>query len=77
MKRSIAICATVAVAAVAAGPAQADPGSPGTTFPEQPGTNNQQSCAAILSNPGATTAPRSLQASKITTNLFVDACLGG
>jgi hypothetical protein len=38
--------------AVGASPAWADAGSPGTTFPEQPGTHVQNACAAVTTNPG-------------------------
>ena len=66
----------VAALAIAAAPAAADPGAPGTTYPEQPGAHNSAGCSAVLSNPGATTAPRSATADAITTGLFSDACFG-
>ena len=77
MKRITKILASLAVAAVLAGPALADPGAPGTTFPEQPGSNVETGCAALVSNPGALSAPRSQTAFAITNAVFGDACFGG
>jgi hypothetical protein len=76
MKR-ISAALAVAALAVAAAPAAADPGAPGTTFPEQPGAHTSAACAAVLSNPGTTTAPLSATAASITTGLINDACSGG
>jgi hypothetical protein len=76
MKRITAIVASVALAALAAGPALADSGTPGTTFPEQPGGQPQTACAALVSNSGALSAPRSETAFAITNGLFGDACSG-
>jgi hypothetical protein len=75
--KRITTALAVAALAVAAGPAAADPGAPGTTFPEQPGSHTSAACSAVLSNPGATTAPRSATGDAITTGLFSDACFGG
>ena len=77
MKRAITFSATVAVAAIFAGPALADPGAPGTTFPEQPGAHPQAACAAIVSNSRALSAPRSATAFEITNGILSDACFGG
>ena len=77
MKRVVSAALAVAALAVTAAPAGADRGAPGTTFPEQPGSHPSMACAAIGSNPGTTTAPRSARADAITTGLFVDACFGG
>ena len=78
MKRiTIAAGLSIAVLAVTAAPALADPGAPGTTFPEQPGSNAQAGCAALVSNPGALSAARSPTAFAITSGLFGDACFGG
>jgi hypothetical protein len=77
MKRLVMTFASAVLMAAAAGPALADAGPPGTTFPEQPGTHVQNACAAVTSNPGATTAPRSATANAITSGLFADACSGG
>ena len=77
MKRTTTILASVAasmaIAALTAGPALADRGAPGTTFPEQPGANVQTGCAAVFSSaaPGAPMSPRALA---ITNGLFADAC---
>jgi hypothetical protein len=76
MRRITSIVVSVAVAAVGASPALANPGAPGTTFPEQPGSNPQAGCAALLSDAAALSAPRSATASTITNGLFGDACLG-
>lgn len=77
MKRLITLSTTIALTAVLTTPALADSGAPGTTFPEQPGTNPQQGCAALVSHPGALSAPRSPTARAITNALLGDACFGG
>jgi hypothetical protein len=76
MRRITAIVASVASVAQAAGAALADSGAPGTTFPEQPGSHTQTGCAALVSNSGALSAPRSETAFAITNGLFGDACFG-
>ncbi len=43
----------------------ADRGSPGSTFPEQPGTNGANGCNAVLANPGAGLANQSATANAI------------
>jgi hypothetical protein len=73
MKRISAALAITALA-IAAAPAGADRGAPGNTFPEQPGAHTAAGCSAVLSNPGATTAPVSATAAAITTSLIADAC---
>ena len=77
MRRVTATVASCAIAALTAGPALADPGAPGTTFPEQPGSHTQTGCAALVSKSGALSAPRSETAFAITNGLFGDACFGG
>jgi len=77
MKRLITLSTTIAVTATFVGPALADPSAPGTTFPEQPRSNPETACVALLSNPGAQSAPRSATAYTITNPLFGDACFGG
>ena len=77
MKRITTVVASVAIAALAASPALADPGTPGTTFPEQPGTQPQTACAALVSNSSALSAPRSQTAFAITNGVLGDACFGG
>jgi hypothetical protein len=72
---------TVAVLA-GAGPALADAGAPGSTFPEQPGTNAQTACTAVTSNPGTGFGGQAGQnasptALVIVNGLLVDACFGG
>jgi hypothetical protein len=67
------IAASTAIAALTAGPALADRGAPGTTFPEQPGTHVQTACAVLMTS-GAADAPMSPRAFAITSALFPDAC---
>ena len=78
MRRTTMILASVgasmAIAALTAGPALADRGAPGMTFPEQPGAHVQNACAAIM-NSGAVSAPMSPRALAITGGLFADACI--
>jgi hypothetical protein len=76
MKRITTTGLSIAVLALTASPALADPGAPGTTFPEQPGSHPQAGCAALASNPGALSAPRSATAFTITNDLLGDACFG-
>ena len=75
--RRISAALAVAALAVAAAPATADPGAPGTTFPEQPGAHPSAACSAVLSNPGTMSAPLSATAAAITEGLIADACFGG
>jgi hypothetical protein len=79
MKRTTSILASVgasmAIAALTAGPALADRGAPGTTFPEQPGAHVATACGAVSSaTAGAQAAPRAMA---ITGGLFADACPPG
>jgi hypothetical protein len=65
--------------ALGAGPALADRGAPGTTFPEQP---VPAGCPAVTTNPGtgpggAAVVNWSDTADGILTGLIVDACFGG
>jgi hypothetical protein len=77
MKRITTLVVSLGMAGLAAGPALADPGAPGTTFPEQPGSNVQTACAALESTSNALSAPRSQTAFAITNAVLVDACFGG
>ena len=77
MKQIATAGLTIAVLAIAASPALADPGAPGTTFPEQPESNVQTACAALESTSNALSAPRSQTAFAITNAVLVDACFGG
>ena len=70
------VAASIAIAAMTAGPALADRGAPGTTFPEQPGTHVQPGCAAVMTS-GAVDAPMSSRALAITSGIFADACSAG
>ena len=75
MKKAMAgVLATACMVVLAAVPAFADRGAPGSTFPEQP-TGNGNGCTAIFSpNAGF---HRAGVATGITTGLVVDACFGG
>jgi hypothetical protein len=77
MRRLIAIVASALLLAAAAGPALADAGAPGSTYPEQPGSHVQNACAAILSSPSQAESHESPVAATILGGLLVDACFGG
>jgi len=66
---------------VSVAPVYADAGSPGGTFPEQPGTNIATACNSVLSNPGTgqggAASHDSSTAAAITGGLVFDACFGG
>jgi len=78
---AVAIFASAAFMMATAAVASADPGAPGSTFPEQPGTNPATACGTVVSNPGTgvggAAAHFSSTAQAITGGLFVDACFGG
>ncbi len=75
-RRLLGALAIAAVIAAVPGPAFADAGEPGTTFPEQPGSNVQTACTAVTTSPseGENASPT---AGAITSGLLVDACFGG
>lgn len=79
MRRSmVSLLAAAVIALAAPGAVLADAGSPGSTFPEQPG--RPPGCDAVLSNPG--TGPgghgmASATALAIINGLVTDACFGG
>jgi hypothetical protein len=79
----VGIFATAALMTATAAVAFADAGSPGTTFPEQPGTNPATACATVVSNPGtgvdggASGAHISPTAQAITNGILQDGCFGG
>jgi hypothetical protein len=78
LKRSIStVTVTAALIATGTGVASADPGAPGTTFPEQPGAHPQTACATVTTNPGQGITHASPTAGEILTGLIGDACLGG
>jgi hypothetical protein len=83
MKRRIAaILVAGALMAVGAAPAFGDAGAPGTTFPEQPGTNGQTACDTVTTNPGtgmggAAGGNISPTAGAIVGGLIADACFEG
>jgi hypothetical protein len=62
---------------IGASPALADPGAPGTTFPEHPGTHVQTACTTVTTNPGMGITQASPNAGEILTGLIEDACFGG
>ena len=75
MKRRIAAAAAaLALFAVTASPAFADQGSPGSTFPEQPGAHVATACNAVLTGPGQGVIHDSDRAFAIQSGLFTDAC---
>lgn len=71
-----ALLSASALLTAGAGPALADPGSPGSTFPERPG-NNLAGCNAILNLPTSGIDNNADVAANIVTGLTVDACFGG
>ena len=79
MRRSmVSLLAAAMIMLAAPGAALADPGAPGTTFPEQPGA--PPGCDAVLTNPGTSpggNAMGSPTAVAILNGLVADACLGG
>jgi hypothetical protein len=78
MKRRLIVgAAALTLFAAAAGPASADRGSPGSTLPEQPGTNLTNGCDSVLGNVGNGVANMSGTANAIATGLITDACFGG
>ncbi len=78
MRRFILFAATSVALAMAPSIANADPGPPGSTFPESPGTNLTNACSAVAAAPatggGTSNNPRSFG---IISGLLVDACAGG
>jgi hypothetical protein len=76
MRRAfLAIVSTAALMVATAGSALAD--GPGTNFPEQPGGNVQNACAAVLGGPGQGLANASPTALVIVNAMIIDACFGG
>jgi len=79
---TVSVFAIAALMATTSSVALADAGAPGTTFPEQPGTNPATACATVVSNPGtgiggAAGAHLSPTAGAITSGLLADGCSGG
>jgi hypothetical protein len=75
-RRLIAGAAALALFAATASPASADRGSPGSTFPEQPGANVATGCNAVVANTGTGLANMSDGAFAIANGLVIDACFG-
>jgi hypothetical protein len=73
-KISIATGALSAMLVLSTGPAFADAGAPGATFPEQPGTHVATACVAVGANTGTGVANMSGIATGITGGVFSDAC---
>ena len=74
MRKALAAVGIATVIALSAGPAFADRGAPGTTYPEN---NNTSGCGAVLSAPSASGVHQSGTAHNITLGLIIDACFGG
>lgn len=80
---TVSVLATAALMVATSSIALADPGPPGTTFPEQPGEKPATACAKLISNPGtgleggASGAHISPTAAAITMGLLADGCFGG
>jgi hypothetical protein len=83
VERSIlTVTMTPPVMATVTGGAWADPGPPGSTYPEQPGGHVATACSAVGTNPGAGIGcafeqHASPPAAAILTGLYIDVCLGG
>ena len=77
IRLGVGTAVVAATLAIGAGPALADRGTPGTTFPEQPNGHVSKGCTAILTNPGQSVLHFSDKAEGILTGLVVDACFGG
>jgi hypothetical protein len=78
MKRlTVSSLAAFGLLLVSVAPAYADAGSPGSTFPEQPGTNVANACNSVLSNPARDLSHDSSTAHAIILGLIGAACFGG
>jgi hypothetical protein len=78
MKRlTVSSLAAFGLLLVSVAPAFADAGSPGNTFPDQPGTNVATACNSVLTNPAKDLLHDSSTAAAIIGGLIVDACFGG
>jgi hypothetical protein len=73
-RRLIAGATALALFAAMTAPASADRGSPGSTFPEQPGANVATGCAAVTANVGTGITNDSDTAFAIQSSLITDAC---
>jgi hypothetical protein len=74
----VSLMAAAVIALAAPGAVLADAGSPGSTFPEQPG--RPPGCDAVLTNPGTGTGGHAMgspTALAIVNGLLIDACFGG
>jgi hypothetical protein len=74
MRKALAAVGIATVIVLSAGPAFADRGAPGTTYPEN---NNTSGCIHVLSTPSVSGFHQSGTALNITLGLISDACLGG
>jgi hypothetical protein len=75
LRLGVGTAVVAAALAVGAGPALADAGAPGATFPEQPNGNMASACAALASNPSQGDHS-SDTANAIKLGLVHDACFG-
>jgi hypothetical protein len=81
-RRILTLAVTVAAMTATTGVASADPGAPGSTFPEQPADHAATACEMVGSNPGtgvggAFERNASSRALAILSELYADVCLGG
>jgi hypothetical protein len=79
MRKAFALLLSIAALLILAPAAFADAGSPGSTYPEQPGTSVQNACAAVNTNPGSGVGGTAGQhisptAGAIVAGLITDAC---
>ena len=77
--RILAFAVTAAAVTATSGVASADPGAPGTTFPEQPAGHPATACAMVGSNPGSGVGGAAEQhvsprAGAILSGLYADVC---
>jgi hypothetical protein len=63
--------------ALGAGPALADAGAPGTTFPEQPTGHEEVACSAVTTRETQGSLNDSATATAVKVGIITDACFGG
>ena len=79
---TVSVFAIAALMAATSSVAFADAGAPGSTFPEQPGTNPATACGKVTTNPGTGTGGAAAAhlppiAQAITSGILADGCFGG
>jgi len=78
MKRlTVSALAAFGLLLVSVAPAFADAGSPGNTFPDQPGTHTATGCISATTNPAVDLLHDSSTANAIILGLIGAACFGG